>query len=143
MPPVVRWTERRSSQTFQRRIVGEAFVSPMRGCLLRLLCALFVGGHPDVTKVRDRFPGDADEVRKIATGKQQHVIENTCRYLKLVRAVAVVPRHVGQGQQIQRGLDIPRIELAHDPRAPFPATLITADRHATSPALRLRRSSLP
>jgi hypothetical protein len=74
--------------------VVEASVLPMSDRLLRLFCALFVGGQPDVAKVRDRLPGDANEVRKIGVCQQQHVIEHARRYLKLARAVAVVPRAV-------------------------------------------------
>src|SRR4051812_10586182 len=68
--------------------------------------AMFIGGDTNVPEVDNRCAGDADQSDKIATTQEEYVLEYVVWKREFLGAVAVVPGHVGQVQQIKHGLDI-------------------------------------
>jgi hypothetical protein len=92
-----------------------------------------VGSHPDVSEVQDCRAGDCDQRREIAACQEQDVVEDSGWNLKLMWAIAVVPRHVRQVQQIKCGLDVVSGELLLDAEPAVLTALLAADRHGLSP----------
>jgi hypothetical protein len=110
------------------------------GCThaLPALRTLAVRSHSDVPEVQNSRSRDPDQFCETAPRQQQDIVENLCRHLKFAWAEAVVPRHVRQVEQIERGLDVRGRELPLDAGFAFLAALRTSNSHRILQSMRLR-----
>jgi hypothetical protein len=76
------------------------------GGLLRVPRSLLVSGHPNVPEVNNGCASKPDQRSEIAARQKENVVEHVRRNFELSWAVAVVPRHVRQVQQIEGGLKV-------------------------------------
>jgi hypothetical protein len=66
------------------------------------IAATIVSFHPDVPEVDDGLVSNADQRNQATVSQQQDVFEDTVGQSQIFRAVAVMPGHIHEMQQIER-----------------------------------------
>lgn len=107
----------------------------------RPVAATVVSRQADISEVDNSFAGDPNQRHETAVGQQQNVVENTVGQGEVSGAVAVVPGHVSEMQQIERGIDVAAGKGRLDSSFAFFASLLAADSHLRLPLLKRAASA--
>ena len=93
-----------------------------------LASAPSIGSDPEVPVVDDGQSRDLGQFGQVAVCEKQNVVEHAGRDLQFAGAVAVVPCHIGQVQQIECRVEMACGERRLDAWSPLVASLLTSDR---------------